>query len=135
MPKKPERPTGFAGQLKRLREAAGLTQGQLAERAGYHAFTVAKLEQGLQEPTWPTVLALARALGVNCLAFVADEDAEPPESRGRGRPPKATASGEATPQVIRSRPGDQDGRDTGVAKPARRGPKSRGRISVEPGGG
>ncbi|HJT79461.1 MAG TPA: helix-turn-helix transcriptional regulator, partial [Gemmataceae bacterium] len=88
MPKKPERPTGFGGQLKRLREAAGLTQGQLGERAGYHGFTVAKLEQGLQEPTWPTVLALAAALGVNCLAFVADGARTPAAPRGRGRPPK-----------------------------------------------
>jgi hypothetical protein len=30
---------------------------------------VAKLERGVQEPAWPLVLALAKALGVNCLAF------------------------------------------------------------------
>jgi transcriptional regulator with XRE-family HTH domain len=96
MPKKPERPTGFGGQLRRLREAAGLTQGQLGERAGYHGFTVAKLEQGLQEPTWPTVLALAEALGVNCLAFVPEDGGAPAESRGPGRPRKAAAGGPAT---------------------------------------
>jgi transcriptional regulator with XRE-family HTH domain len=88
MPKRPERPTGFAGQLRRLREAAGLTQAELGERAGFHSFTVAKLEQGVQEPTWPTVLALARALGVDCLAFVGDEGGTPAESRGPGRPRK-----------------------------------------------
>jgi transcriptional regulator with XRE-family HTH domain len=41
-----------------------LTQQELGERAGYHTMTVAKLEQGTQEPAWPPVLALAHALGV-----------------------------------------------------------------------
>jgi transcriptional regulator with XRE-family HTH domain len=92
MPKRPEQPTGFAGLLKRLRQASGLTQGQLADRAGFHGFTVAKLEQGLQEPTWPTVLALAAALGVNCLAFVAEGRGEQAEARRPGRPRKATGA-------------------------------------------
>jgi transcriptional regulator with XRE-family HTH domain len=92
MPKRPERPTGFAQRLRALREAAGLTQQQLAERAGLYPFSVAKLEQGVQEPTWPTVLDLARALGVNCLAFVAEGDSPPPPKRGPGRPRKAEAA-------------------------------------------
>jgi transcriptional regulator with XRE-family HTH domain len=84
--KKPK-PTGFAGRLKHLREAAGLTQEQLAERAGMHRFGVAKLEQGLREPAWPTVLALAKALGVGCQAFVdAENSAETTAKQGRGRP-------------------------------------------------
>ena len=93
MPKKSP-PTGFAQRLKALREAAGLTQAQLAGRADLYPFSVAKLEQGVQEPTWPTVLALARALGVNCLAFVPEgEPSEPPAEtakRGPGRPKKPT---------------------------------------------
>jgi transcriptional regulator with XRE-family HTH domain len=89
MPKRAERPTGFGGRLKALREAAGLTQSQLGERAGFHGLTVAKLEQGLQEPTWPTVLALAGALDANCLAFIPEEGEAPAESRGPGRPRKA----------------------------------------------
>jgi transcriptional regulator with XRE-family HTH domain len=91
MPKKPEQPTGFAGQLKRLREAAGLTQQQLAERAGLHGFTVAKLEQAVQEPTWPTVLALARALGVEVGAFVNGQAGEA-VPRPRRRPRKGPAA-------------------------------------------
>jgi transcriptional regulator with XRE-family HTH domain len=91
MPKKSP-PTGFAQRLKALREAAGLTQAQLAERAGLYSFSVAKLEQGVQEPTWPTVLALAQALGVNCLAFCPDATlGEPPTDSpkpGPGRPQK-----------------------------------------------
>jgi putative transcriptional regulator len=99
MPKKSP-PTGFAQRLKALREAAGLTQAQLAERAGLYSFSVAKLEQGVQEPTWPTVLALAKALGVNCLAFCpesapSEPSAETPK-RGPGRP-KKPAEPETTP--------------------------------------
>jgi putative transcriptional regulator len=73
----------FAGRLRELREAAGLTQGQLAERAGIHMLTVAKLEQQIREPAWATVLALADALGVECVAFT---KAPTVEARGPGRP-------------------------------------------------
>jgi transcriptional regulator with XRE-family HTH domain len=100
----------FANRLSDLRKEAGLTQQQLAERAGIHKLTVAKLEQGIREPTWATVLALADSLGVNCLAFV--ENGVPSGSTGkrpRGRPPKATlatppaAYRETTPKKTRSR--------------------------------
>jgi transcriptional regulator with XRE-family HTH domain len=83
--------TGFAGRLRFLRESAGLTQQQLAERAGLNRHGLAKLEQGVGEPHWPTVIALAKALGVTCEAFMNGEtDSVPPHSRGR--PPKATPS-------------------------------------------
>lgn len=78
MPKKAD-PTGFAGRLKELREAARLSQAALAERAGLYVFSVAKLEQGVREPAWSTVLALANALGVSVAAFVA----RPAKSRKR----------------------------------------------------
>src|SRR3989442_532627 len=83
-------PSGFGDRLRRLREQQGLTQRQLAERAGCHLMTVAKLEAGTQEPAWPLVQALARALGVTCLAFAVEEEAGAPQpaKRGRGGPPK-----------------------------------------------
>jgi transcriptional regulator with XRE-family HTH domain len=92
-------PTGFGARLKALREAAGLSQPQLAERAGCNKFTVAKMEQGRQEPAWPLVLALAGALGVEVGAFVpvagapAAQDAPTPRGRGRpaSPPPRAPA--------------------------------------------
>lgn len=62
--------TGFAQRLKELREAAGMTQQALADKAGLHRFGLAKLEQGVAEPHWPTVLAIAKALGVTPAAFV-----------------------------------------------------------------
>jgi DNA-binding XRE family transcriptional regulator len=63
--------TGFGGRLRTLREAAGLTQQQLADAAECNRFTVAKLERGQQEPAWPLVLALCKALGVPCTEFTA----------------------------------------------------------------
>jgi transcriptional regulator with XRE-family HTH domain len=82
---KKQQPTGFGVRLKQLREAAGLTQEQLAARADM-------LEHGVREPVWSTVLASAKALGVNCLAFTDETDAGQAASpKGRGRPPKGTA--------------------------------------------
>jgi transcriptional regulator with XRE-family HTH domain len=98
MPKRPERPTGFAQRLRELREAAGLTQQQLAERAGLYPFSVAKLEQAVQEPTWPTVLDLADALGVSVGDFVCEGQPTAMPKRAPGRPPKppTVASGPFT---------------------------------------
>jgi putative transcriptional regulator len=78
-------PSGFGGRLKELRSRAGLTQPQLAERAGVSKATVADLEQGRYEPSWPMVLALAGALGVPLEDFRAGPSAP---SAGRGRPRK-----------------------------------------------
>src|SRR4051794_13667732 len=77
----------FAARLCRLRDQAGLTQPALAERAGIHPLTVAKLEQGLREPTWATVQALGKALGVSCTAFE-DTTATPRPGAGEAPPPK-----------------------------------------------
>jgi transcriptional regulator with XRE-family HTH domain len=95
----------FGDLLKKLREGAGLSQRQLAEKAGMHQFGVAKLEQGLREPSWATVQALAGALGVNCLAFTdaAAVSALPPPKRGPGRPRKATQKAAAPKRPKRKR--------------------------------
>jgi transcriptional regulator with XRE-family HTH domain len=73
-------PSGFGQQLRALREQLGFSQAQLAEAAGCHRFTVAKMERGLQEPAWRLVLALCLALGVPCTAFTGDSI--PSEARG-----------------------------------------------------
>jgi transcriptional regulator with XRE-family HTH domain len=81
-------PSGFGGRLKRLREAAGLTQEQMAERACCNQFTIAKLEAGKQEPAWPLVLQLADALGVATDEFRLRGDEPEPAPARRGRPRK-----------------------------------------------
>ena len=85
----------FGRRLRELREAAGLTQQELANRAGIKLGGVRDLEQSRNNPTWPTVLALCNALGVKCEAFTQEPtaDAEPPK---RGRPRKPPEPPEAT---------------------------------------
>jgi transcriptional regulator with XRE-family HTH domain len=84
--------SGFGIRLRALREARGWTAQRLAEASGCHLMTISKLERGVQEPAWPLVLALAKALGVSVEAFVETPASPDPEPRPRGRPPKANAS-------------------------------------------
>jgi transcriptional regulator with XRE-family HTH domain len=104
-------PKWFAGRLRELREAAGLTQGELAERAGLTRVGVAQLEIGRRKPAWETVLVLCDALGVECGAFTqAPADRPAP---GPGRPRKAEA-------------GDVPVKAAGVGKGTRSGRKPPG---------
>jgi transcriptional regulator with XRE-family HTH domain len=91
----------FAARLRELREQAGLTQRELAERADTTVRNISRLETGAQEATWPTVVALACVFGVSCDAFLqppgilpeprrgrprkADQETETPRPRGRKR--------------------------------------------------
>lgn len=73
----------FAGRLKDLREAAGLSQTQLAEKVGTSVRNISRLETGVQEATWPTILALCEILGVDCTAFTKEPAKRAPAKRGR----------------------------------------------------
>jgi transcriptional regulator with XRE-family HTH domain len=99
-----DRGRNFGPRLRELRERAGLTQVQLAEKAGLHPQGVIKLERGEREPAWGTVLALMDALGVSCQAFL-EEPGPQPEVK-LGRPRKA---------------------DTAAPDPAQKGKAKRGR--------
>src|SRR5690348_18497741 len=56
----------FATRLRRLRDAAGLTQEELAERAGLTVKAVGALERGERTRPYPhTVRSLADALGLD----------------------------------------------------------------------
>jgi transcriptional regulator with XRE-family HTH domain len=84
--------TGFAQRLKALREAKGLTQIQLAEAAGLNLHGLTKLEQGVGEPHWPTVLALAYALDCKPNDFIGEAGESVGIEPRRGRPPKPKGS-------------------------------------------
>jgi transcriptional regulator with XRE-family HTH domain len=96
--------TDFGAKLKAAREAAGLTQQQLADRAGMYVHNIAKMERGVREPTWPTALKLAKALGVSVAAFEGRILAEAPPgpsptgetARGGGRATGAPSPGGAS---------------------------------------
>jgi transcriptional regulator with XRE-family HTH domain len=54
----------FGRQLQQLRTRCGLTQEQLAVKAGVARVYVAKLEQGEHDPTLSTLVRLAKTLRV-----------------------------------------------------------------------
>jgi predicted ATPase/DNA-binding XRE family transcriptional regulator len=72
----------FAAALRRLRTRSGLTQEQLAERAGLSTNAISALERGERRHPYPhTVRALASALGVDPEAHQALEAAAKPRER------------------------------------------------------
>jgi transcriptional regulator with XRE-family HTH domain len=103
-------PEWFASRLKELRTSKGMTQPELAEKAGLTKAGIANLEQGRREPSWSTVVALCHALGVKCDAFF-EEPSPETEPQGRGRPKKEAA--EPTEPEVKRGPG----------RPKKSGPK------------
>jgi predicted ATPase/DNA-binding XRE family transcriptional regulator len=77
----------LAGSLKQLRLASGMTQEELAERAGISARTVSDLERGLRAVVHPeTARRLASALGLG------DQERLLFEALARGRPAASEAA-------------------------------------------
>src|SRR5205814_1693354 len=117
----------YGERLKQLREGAGLTQEQLAERSGVNLWTLRGYEQGRREPNWKAALSLAAALGVAAEAFAdceegASEDADQQDQRPRGRPRKAAGTAQA-------------GRSAGEAGQQPSGQKRAGKGRRKPAGG
>lgn len=59
----------FAVNLRRAREAAGISQEELAERCELHRTEVSLLERGGREPRLGTMIKLATALGTTAEAL------------------------------------------------------------------
>jgi DNA-binding XRE family transcriptional regulator len=108
----------FAGRLKELRERAGLTQPELAQRADMNRFGIAKLEQGVTKPTWETVLTLAKVLGVSCEAFT-----HPPADRKPSGPGRPALSREVAAEARPKRPRGRPRKEAEDARPRRRSDK------------
>ena len=81
LPKHPE--ATFGQRLKAYRLALGLTQKEMAERIGKDHSTIAKFEHGVKEPTWTTLQALAKVLGVSCKVLGHRRSAGPPDGNSR----------------------------------------------------
>ena len=56
--------------LRTLREAAEISQVELARRAGVPRETICRIERGHQSPTVAMLARLAKALGVNAAALL-----------------------------------------------------------------
>lgn len=80
--------SAFPARLKELRELARLSQEGLAKLAKVAHRSVSAWEQGKSFPTWPSVIALCKALGVECSAFTVE--AADTRLPGPGRPRKDT---------------------------------------------
>jgi DNA-binding XRE family transcriptional regulator/quercetin dioxygenase-like cupin family protein len=83
----------LAGNLRRLRGAAGLSAVELARRAGLGRATLAQLEAGGGNPTLETLYALANELRVPLAELIAEPDggAEPRVLR-RGEGPASSGA-------------------------------------------
>ena len=57
----------LADQLVAARRAAGITQAQLAEKAGLGRGTIQRIEAGVADPRVDTLLAISRVLGLEPL--------------------------------------------------------------------
>lgn len=74
----------FAENLLRLRKAAGLSQMELASRAGLTVSSVSQLEQGkIRDPRMSTVIVIANALGVSKDDLLEGVSLEPRRARKR----------------------------------------------------
>jgi DNA-binding XRE family transcriptional regulator len=81
--------TTFGERLRELREAADMTQQELARRSGVNIYTLRGYEQGRREPYWRSVFDVAAGLGVSSEVFRDCYETVTPPGRGPGRPPKA----------------------------------------------
>lgn len=55
--------------VKDARVAKVLTQTELAKKTGVHSNTIAKIEQGIQQPSYPTIKKLSKVLDININEF------------------------------------------------------------------
>lgn len=96
----PERAT-FAALVKQARQAAWLTQEELAERSGLSPRTIQAIERGqVRRPHRDSVRLLATALGLTGGARADFEDAARPEPAGSHRcPPVAELAGHLAHQL------------------------------------
>ena len=99
-----DRPASFGELLRWQRAAAGLTQEELAERAGLSVRGLRYLEQGMRRPYPDTLQRLVDALALST------GDRQPPDGRGplhtRGRP---SWRWPRQPSTAAARPADRAG--------------------------
>ncbi|MFC4945325.1 ATP-binding protein [Pseudonocardia sp. GCM10023141] len=89
-------PEEFGASLRHFRERAGLTQEQLAERAGLSANAVSSLERGARRRPYPhTRDALATALGITAAERAGWDDQVPAAGPRLPIPPSAILGREA----------------------------------------
>lgn len=64
----------LAQQTRRLRAAKGLSQAELADRAGLHRTYISGIERGVRNPTITIVARIADGLGVTIVELLAEPE-------------------------------------------------------------
>ena len=64
--------TTFGANLTVAREHVGLSREQLGTRAGLNAATIYRLEAGDRQPRLPTIIVLAKVLGMTASDLIRD---------------------------------------------------------------
>ena len=70
----------FGINVKRFREAAGLSQAEIAARMGVDRAYISAIERGLQNATLLSVWEIAQALEVRPVALLEESDCSAPSS-------------------------------------------------------
>jgi transcriptional regulator with XRE-family HTH domain len=68
--------------LKAVRTGQGLTQEDLAAKAGLHPTYISDIERGARNPSWDVVARLAEGLGVATAALAEDRHRSVPVEGG-----------------------------------------------------
>lgn len=74
----------FGEELRKAREKAGLTQEQLAFKAGVHRTYVSLLEREVKSPTLNTLFRLCAAMDLSASKLIAKVEKGMNEDRGNG---------------------------------------------------
>jgi transcriptional regulator with XRE-family HTH domain len=61
---RPDPQPGLACAVRQLRTTLGLSQEELAHRAGVHLTWIGRLESGAANPSWATTKRVAHGLGI-----------------------------------------------------------------------
>lgn len=69
--KRPKSQLALAQAIREIREREGLTQEELASRAGYHLTWVSRIENAAQSTGWVTIKRVADALDVTMVEVAA----------------------------------------------------------------
>ena len=119
----------IAYRLRTLREASGLSQQEVAERAELSPSLIAKMEQGRKaDPRASTVLALAAALGVRPGQVI--EDLTPPPDgflpgKGKKGKKKKKLLAALVGAVAGDAPGDAPDHTANGAEPKKKAKKAK----------
>jgi transcriptional regulator with XRE-family HTH domain len=82
-------PVKIGMRIKELREAAGLSQAQVADRTGTSISSVSRIERGQMLPTVGTIFAIAKVLGREGYELLPRQSESSTEERALANFPRA----------------------------------------------